>query len=225
MPAAVKPPKLCVFDLDGTLADSLRDIAQALNECLELLGLPGRPLATYRYCVGEGVPRLCQRVLDGAHPHLLERLIELARPRYRTRVVVHTRPYAGVCELVEELRARGIRLAVLSNKPHAMTVRVVRAFWHRGQFDYIQGYVEESYRKPDPHYLLRICEALGVEPEETCLIGDTPTDIETARNGGTASLGVTWGFRTRTDLERAGAVRIVDSPAQVPAALGLHAQP
>jgi len=215
------PPAACVFDLDGTLVDSLHDIAQALNDCLELLGLPPRPPEDYRYMVGEGVPRLCQRAIGESHPHLVQRLIELARPRYRTRFLEHTRPYAGVPELVRDLRARGLRLGVLSNKPHELTRRIVEHFWPDDTFVWVQGYVEEDLRKPDPSHLLRVCDALGVPPARVCLIGDTPTDVQTAQNAGTQMLGVTWGFRTREDLLEAGATRIVDSPQEVPAALGL----
>jgi phosphoglycolate phosphatase len=223
MPLAVKPPALCIFDLDGTLVDSLRDIAEALNECLELLGLATYPIDSYRYMVGEGVPKLCERALGRSHPHLIDRLIELARPRYRVRPLRHTRPYPGVGAMIERLRQARVKLAVLSNKPHEMTVSVVRAFWPDHTFDLIQGYVEEHRRKPDPYYVLQICDSLGASPSETCLIGDTPTDIETARRSGTISISVTWGFRSRADLTGAGAPRTVDSPAQLAAALGCGA--
>lgn len=215
------PPRLCVFDLDGTLVNSLRDIAEALNECLELLGIPPHPVEHYRYMVGEGVPKLCQRAIGGSHPHLVGRLIELARPRYRTRIVHHTRPYPGVPELIDALRTRGLPLAVLSNKPHEMTCDVVRRFWPAGVFARVQGYVEEAYRKPHPQYLRSICRSLGVELADACMIGDTPTDITTAQRAGTAAIGVTWGFRTHSDLAAAGAETIADQPADVLAALAL----
>jgi len=209
--------------LDGTLVDSLRDIAEALNECLELLGLATYPIDSYRYMVGEGVPKLCERALGRSHPHLIDRLIELARPRYRVRPLRHTRPYPGVGEMIKRLRQAGVKLAVLSNKPHEMTVSVVRAFWPDHTFDLIQGYIEEHRRKPDPYYVLQICDSLGASPSETCLIGDTPTDIETARRSGTIGISVTWGFRSRADLTGAGAPRTVDSPAELAAALGCGA--
>lgn len=225
MPTAVKPPALCIFDLDGTLVDSLRDIAEALNACLRLLGLPGRPVEEYRYMVGEGVPKLCERAIGGSHPHLVARLAELARARYRIRVHEHTRPYRGVDGLVRQLSERGVKLAVLSNKPHELTVRVTERFWPNGRFEVIQGYVEEDLRKPDPHYIYEICRRAGVDPAAdpagVCLVGDTPTDIETARRAGIAGIGVTWGFRTRSDLTEAGAETIVDSPEELASMLGL----
>jgi len=210
--------RLCVWDLDGTLVDSLRDIAEAANASLELLGLEPRPVEDYRYLVGEGVPRLCSRLLGDERPELLGRLIELTRARYRARPLVHTRPYPGVPEAVERLRAAGWKLAVLSNKPHPLTLRVVRAFWPDA-FDMIQGYTSEALRKPDPAQLLRICEALQVEPARTVVVGDTPTDIETARRADIRVVGITWGFRTRDDLAGAGAERIVDRPDELVALL------
>jgi phosphoglycolate phosphatase len=208
-------PEACIFDLDGTLVDSLADIAGALNDSLTLLGLPTRPVADYRYLVGEGVPMLCQRAIGDTYPILVERLTELARARYCARPLQHTRPYPGVPELVARLRAHGVRLAVLSNKQHALSLRVVRAFWPNGTFEHVQGYVEEELRKPDPHYALHLCQTLGVRPERTWLIGDTPTDIATSQRAGAVAIGVTWGFRTRADLEAAGADLIFDRPEQI----------
>ncbi len=208
-------PKACVFDLDGTLVDSLRDIAEALNECLELLGLPTYPVERYRYMVGEGIPKLATRAVGKTHPHLVGRLAELARARYRVRPLRHTKPYDGVNELIGRLRAGKIKLAVLSNKPDEMTRRVVRRFWPDGVFAQVYGYISEPHRKPDPYYLLRICEELAVTPAETWMIGDTPTDVETAHRAGALSLGVTWGFRTRAELAAAGADRVIDDPAEV----------
>ena len=215
MRSAVKRPTLCIFDLDGTLVDSLRDIAEAVNESLELLGLPAQPIDDYRHKVGEGVPKLCERVLGDTHPHLVARLAELARPRYRVRPLQHTRPYLGVVRALDDLRRIGVRLAVLSNKPHELTVAVVRAFWPANVFAQIQGYVDAQHRKPDPHYVLQICRGLGVSPGQTWVVGDTPTDIETARRCGALSVGITWGFRTREDLAQAGANLLVDSPAEL----------
>jgi phosphoglycolate phosphatase len=215
MPQPLPAPRACVFDLDGTLVNSLRDIAEALNQSLNLLGLPTHPVEDYRYMVGEGVPRLCQRAIGPTHPHLADRLAELARPAYRMRVLRHTRPYPGVPELIARLQTRGVRLAVLSNKPHALTVRVVRTFWPENAFEAIQGYVNERHRKPSPHYLFRLCDQLGVSPTETWLVGDTPTDVQTARAAGARAVAVTWGFRPRADLESAGADTIITHPTEL----------
>jgi phosphoglycolate phosphatase len=216
MPEPLPTPRACIFDLDGTLVDSLRDIAESVNHCLDLLGLPAYPIESYRYMVGEGVPVLCQRALGRSHPHLVNRLAELVRPFYRTRLLRHTRPYPGVSELIARLRTRAVRLGVLSNKPHDLAVRVVRTFWPDDSFSVIYGYLEEEYRKPSPVYVLRICAELGVAPADTWVVGDTPTDIATARAAGAVPIGVTWGFRTHADLVAAGAVHIVARPDELP---------
>lgn len=216
----VQRPRLCVFDLDGTLIDSLQDVARAANTALELLGLTPRPLPDYRYLVGEGLPNLCSRLIGASHPHLVARLTELARAWYRAGMLEHTRPYPGVCPMLDSLRGAGMHLAVLSNKPHDMTVRIVRSFWPDDLFARVVGYTAETLRKPDPTMVLRICADLDVPPSQTCLVGDTPIDVETAARAGTCMLAVTWGFRTRADLESAGATRLADSPADVPRLLG-----
>lgn len=215
MATAPAAPRLCVFDLDGTLLDSLRDIAEALNESLELLGISPYPIERCRYMVGEGVPTLCARALGATYPHLVKRLAELTRARYRVRPLRHTRPFPGIDELIGSLRRTGLRLAVLSNKPHELTVRMVRHFWPLDTFDRVYGYLTEELRKPDPHYVLRICDELGVAPPAAALVGDTPTDIQTARRAGVQAVGVSWGFRSRADLQAAGAERIIDRPGQI----------
>ena len=213
---AVRPPvRACIFDLDGTLVDSLADIAGALNECLELLGIEQRPVSDYRYMVGEGMPMLCQRAIGEAHPQLVARLTELARMRYYVHPLRHTRSYPGIDELIGRLRERSVKLAVLSNKPHEVTTRLVRFLWPDGDFACVQGYVAEHSRKPDPFHALRICESLGVQPAETWIVGDTPTDVQTARRCGAVAVGVTWGFRTRADLESAGADLLFDHPDEI----------
>ncbi len=215
----LRRPYACVFDLDGTLVDSLHDIAHSLNECLELLGLPTHPVPNYRYMVGEGVPKLCQRAIGQTHPHLVSRLIELARARYRTRILERTEPYPGVTGLVGALEAEGVILGVLSNKPHELTCRIVEQFWPDGTFASVQGYVEEALRKPNPHYLQAFCTRAAIQPNETWYVGDTPTDVETAKRAGCPSVGVTWGFRDRSDLADAGADWIVDHPSEIAAAV------
>lgn len=207
--------RLCIFDLDGTLVDSLRDIAESINDSLEILGLPPRPVADYRYLVGEGVPKLCERVIGGTHPHLVARLAELGRAAYRVRPLRHTRAYAGIDELIGRLRSGGVRLAVLSNKPHELTAIVVAALWPEDVFDCVVGYTSESQRKPSPEAVNRIRAELGFAAEDTCLVGDTPTDVETGRRAGTDVIAVTWGFRTRDDLLAAGATCLVDRPDQI----------
>lgn len=219
MPALPRRPDLCIFDLDGTLLDSLQDIAESLNECLSLLALPTYPIESYRFMVGEGLPLLCRRALAGAHPWLYERLIELARARYRTRMCRHTRPYPGIDPMLQRLARSDMRLAVLSNKPHDATSMLVQRFWANGPFYRVQGYVQEQSRKPNPHFVHAMCDELGIHPTKACLIGDTGTDIDTARQAGAMSVGVTWGFRPGNELREAGADAICDQPHELGALL------
>lgn len=215
MPIWKELPRACIFDLDGTLVNSLRDIAEALNDCLGLLGLPVHPEDAYRYMVGEGVPTLCRRAIGGSHPHLVARLIELARPRYRVRPMTHTHPYPGIAALVERLHGGGVPLAVLSNKPDEITRAMVAAFFPRGEFREVHGYRAEALRKPDPTVALRIAAALECPAGDAWLIGDTPTDVETAQRAGMRCVAVTWGFRTRADLAAAGAEIMIDHPDEL----------
>ncbi len=214
-------PAGLIIDLDGTLADSLHDIAGAMNHCLALLGLPGRPEPEYRFLVGEGIENLCRRALPPAEGAYLSRLIELVRTHYRCRCVVHTRPYEGIVAALERLRAANVALAVLSNKPHDMTVRIVARFWPEGYFATVCGHREPLRRKPDPGVARQICDAMRLPPEQVWLVGDTPVDVQTARALGTRCVGVTWGFRPRADLEAAGADFLIAKPAELPAVCGL----
>lgn len=215
LPKPLPKPAACVFDLDGTLVDSLRDVAGALNEALALLGLPTHPVEAYRYMVGEGVPVLCQRAVGASNPGLVPQLIELVRPLYRARVLDHTRPYPGVDEMIQKLGVLGVHLGVLSNKPHDLTVRIVGAFWGAGQFELVNGYAEEGLRKPAPNCLLRMCAEWSLSPAEVWVVGDTPTDVATAHAAGAVPIGVTWGFRSRGDLVDAGVERLVDTPGEL----------
>ncbi len=219
MPAR-KPPALCVFDLDGTLIDSLQDIAEAVNASLALLGRSPHPLEAYRTMVGEGVPMLCRRAAPDAGDPEMQRLIELTRGRYRAFAMVHTRPYPGINTAIAALAARAASLGVLTNKPHGISVRIVKALWPDGAFDQVAGYVREADRKPSPNTLLRMAQAAGVSIAETVLVGDTPTDVKTAQAAGSQMLAVTWGFRGRDELIAAGARELIDDPTEIPAALG-----
>jgi phosphoglycolate phosphatase len=169
----------------------------------------------FRHLVGEGIPKLAERALGATHPWLVARLAELTRARYRVQPCVHTRPYAGIVELVAALRERGIPMGVVSNKSHELTVPIVRRFWPGGEFRFVQGYDYEERRKPSPFHLLRFCEAVGQPPERVWLVGDTPTDIETARRAGATCIAVTWGFRPLEELLAAGARHVVNSPQEI----------
>ena len=211
-----------IFDLDGTLADSLRDIAEAANEVLEARGWPSFPLSVYRRAVGEGVHRLLERLaerlpeevarLDGED---VERLVRDFRARYEARMLRHTRPFDGVEALLSALAEREVPVAVLSNKPHEATLRVVQALFPGYGFRVVLGRRPEVPRKPDPAGAFEAAGALGLPPDDVVFVGDTPVDVHTARAAGMVPVGVAWGFREPEELRSAGAAAILGHPGDL----------
>jgi GTPase len=203
-----------LFDLDGTLVDSLADIAAAMNEALVEAGLPSHPPDAYRRFVGDGVDALARRAAPGLEGDDGRRSALVARYQaiYEGRLTVATQPYPGVPELVASLRARGLPLAVLSNKPDAATVKLVAALFAAGSFVAARGQRPGVPRKPDPRAALELAAEIGVAPAEIAFVGDTSVDMRTARAAGMVAVGVSWGFRPE-ELRGAGADLVVDDPA------------
>ncbi|MBR6028649.1 MAG: HAD family hydrolase [Clostridia bacterium] len=201
-----------LFDLDGTLTDTLRDIADAMNRSLSRLGLPAFPIDAYRYLVGDGAKVLARRCAGG-HPEMAGELQAIYQADYERHTLVTTRPYDGIPELLTALRERGVRTAVLSNKPDADTRGVVRHFF-TGSFDLVRGQLPGVPLKPDPTAALSICEALGLPPERWLYFGDTAVDMTCARNAGMHPVGVTWGFREAEELREAGAESLISRPEE-----------
>lgn len=206
---------LVIFDLDGTLADTLADISAAMNRVLADFGLPTHPTARYARYVGEGVARLAERVLPPERQDLHARVTEAFRADYSEHLVVESAPYPGIPELLDALAARGVEIAVLSNKPQALTQRVVDALFAGRTFRAVVGQQPEVPKKPDPSAALAIAGDAGARPGSCALVGDTPTDIHTARAAGIMAIGVQWGFRRRDDLESAGADAVIEAPPEL----------
>ncbi len=204
--------ELVIFDLDGTLLDTIGDLAAASNHMLRLRGLAEHTLDDYRRFVGNGILRLVERAL----PEALRTpaAVQAARADFLAFYIDHidleTRPYAGIPALLEELARRGIRLAVASNKFQAGTEKLVRRFFPAIPFVAVLGQRPDVPLKPDPAVVHEILTRCGVPAEKTLYVGDSGIDIETARAAGVRSVGVTWGFRSRTELEAAGADRLAD---------------
>lgn len=213
-----------VFDLDGTLVDTLGTIAAALNHGLGVLGLPEHPPARVATMVGEGVRVLCELALperSRSDAALLERLLAEVRAFYDRNVLLHARMYDGVEELLRALAGRGVRLAVLSNKPDPLTVATIEGLGLAPLFSVVLGHRDAFPRKPDPTSARFVLERLGVRPAEALYVGDTPIDLRTARAAGIPSVAVTWGFRGRPELEAERPDHVVDHAAEVlPIALG-----
>lgn len=202
-----------MFDLDGTLADTLADIAAAGNYALGALGRPAIALPRYRYLAGQGLRWLITEALGPGGAADIDRGVELFRAYYAEHSLDQTGPFAGVPDLLDALAARGVRMAVLSNKPDPATqVVVAKLFPNRG-FDAVRGHVEGTPLKPDPSSALSIASSLGIPPPRWLYVGDTRVDMETARAAGFFAVGVLWGFRDEPELREAGADAIIAEPA------------
>jgi len=205
--------KLVIFDLDGTLLDTIGDLATSVNYALQLHGYPDHPLESYRYFVGNGARELIARALpEGCKDdETVDRLREDFKQHYSSgNDIVLTKPYPGIPELLEKCRKAGITLAVASNKYQSATDKLSRYYFGDDMFQIILGQREGIPVKPDPSIVLEILNETGFTKEETLYVGDSGVDMQTAKSCGVESVGVTWGFRPRTELEEHGAVHIVD---------------
>lgn len=209
--------ELVIFDLDGTLLDTIGDLAAACNVVLERRGLPQHSYEEYCHFVGNGIMRLVERAL----PEELRTPEYVARVRadfveyYTAHIDLHTKPYDGIEELVGELARRGVRMAVASNKFQAGTEKLVGRFFPSVAFDAVFGQRAGVPLKPDPSVVEEILALTGTARERVLYVGDSGVDMETAAAAGVRSAGVTWGFRDRAELETAGARHIVDRPAEL----------
>ena len=206
-----------LFDLDGTLLDTLEDIAQAANDVLAGLDLPTHPPGAYRRFIGDGVAMLFRRALppDRVAPGTVDRCVAGFEETYGRSWNVRTRPYDGIPGLLDDLAARGLGLAVLSNKPDAFTRLCAAEYLARWPFRAVVGQRAGVPRKPDPAGALEIAERLGVPVERFLYVGDTAVDMETARRAGMYPVGVAWGFRPIEELRAGGAAAIIERPADL----------
>lgn len=203
---------LIVFDLDGTLLDTIGDLAVACNAMLALRRLPEHSYDDYRHFVGNGILRLVERAL----PEELRtpEYVAVARADfvayYTEHIDLHTVPYAGIPELLDALRAQGVRLAVASNKFQAGTEKLIRRFFPDVPFDAVLGQRPDVPLKPDPAIVEEILRCTGVSRERVLYVGDSGIDMQTAAAARIRSVGVTWGFRSREELRQAGAGALID---------------
>jgi len=205
-----------LFDLDGTLIDSLADIALAANRTMEMHGFPTHPIDAYKHMIGDGLRKLILRALppdrhtDSA---LVDQCIAAYASDYSQHWNIQTQLYPGIPAMFDGLAARGIRLAVLSNKPDTFTQMCARHFLNKWQLDATVGAGPLFPNKPDPSSALDIARRLSLSPQQFLYLGDMPVDMQTARNAAMTGVGATWGFRTAAELREGGAQHIVDHPS------------
>lgn len=210
-----------IFDLDGTLLDTLDDIAQAMNAALAVLGAPAHPVDDYRVLVGRGLEVLAFKVLpenrrDGA---TVAECVALMREEYGRAWARSTKPYAGITELLALLADRKIRTAVLSNKADDFAKITVAHFFPSCRFEMVMGSSTAFPNKPDPAGALHIARSFSAEPETCLFVGDSDVDMQTARNAGMYPIGVLWGFRSAEELLASGAKLLVSTPGEIMAKL------
>lgn len=215
--------KCCIFDLDGTLLDTLKALTYTTNLVLEHFGLGPVKEEQMRYFVGDGYQMQLRRALhacmDDNEKHL-EESFPLYTRLFAENCMYQVQPYEGIPELLAGFKERGIRIAVLSNKPHARTVENIEGVFGKGYFDYIAGEQPGIPRKPDPAGVMKILEAFGAKPGECLYLGDTNTDMKTGLGAGLMTVGVTWGFRDREELETFCPHAVIDHPSEVFALIG-----
>ncbi|MFI3214421.1 MAG: HAD family hydrolase [Eubacteriales bacterium] len=210
--------RLVIFDLDGTLADSLPALEYCGNHALEKFGFPSFGRECYKYFVGDGAATLVERALKKAGDKDLEHFEEVFCEflvMFKEYNMYQVEPYEGITELIQGLKKKGILLAVLSNKEHSQTIQVIETLFGKGTFDWIQGRMDGVEKKPSPEGVYQIEEGLKVMPEEVVYIGDTNTDMITGKSAGVYTVGVLWGFRDRAELEEYQADKIIEEPMEL----------
>lgn len=206
-----------IFDLDGTLLNTIKDLASSCNYILKKYGFPEHSEDEYRYFVGNGMTKLVERALPEAkrNPEYIEQFREEFINYYYNHKEDHTKPYEGIPELLVKLQEKEFKLAVASNKINAATQELVQKFFPEINFGSVYGQRENIPPKPDPKIIEDILKDLKSKPEETLMIGDSSIDMQTSVNAGIRGIGVQWGFRTKEELILNGAVYTVKTPSQI----------
>ncbi|MDR3175192.1 MAG: HAD family hydrolase [Desulfovibrio sp.] len=219
-------PQFCaiVFDLDGTLLDTLEDLGEAMNAALLDFGYPSHPLAAYKRMVGNGLETLVVRALPpGAEKELgaqgLKALTEAMRANYQEKALKATRVYPGICDLLAAVGQMGLKSGVLTNKPDPATQLVIRHFFPSHPFTAVQGAKPGTPLKPDPTSALAMAEDFALRPERILYLGDSDVDMRTAKAAGMYAVGATWGFRSAGELLASGADALCAHPREVAALL------
>ena len=209
------PVKAVIFDLDGTLLNSLPDIAKVCNEMLQRSGHQPHPIKDYANFVGSGMRNLVKQALPtGCSLTEIDGCFLAMKASYERQCTVLSHLYAGVSEMLQGIESVGLAKAILTNKPHKAAMRCVDHYLHQFDFAFVVGQEEGKMPKPDPSEALQLANRLNVAPEEVCYVGDTAVDMHTAVNANFFPCGVGWGFRPE-ELSRAGALYVAQRPSDV----------
>jgi phosphoglycolate phosphatase len=211
--------KLCVFDLDGTLLDTVPDLTAAMNSAMDKTGHSRLTTDQTRAYIGNGIKMYAKRAISGSYDtdtpdDEADIAVKYFKDYYSEHLICGTTPYPGITELLVRLKADGLRLAVLSNKYDAAAKHIIDHYFH-GLFDCVYGESEICKRKPDISGFTLICGDTGCTPEDAVVIGDAPTDINVAKNAGASSISVSWGYRSREVLKEAGAQVFADTAEEI----------
>lgn len=207
--------KLAIFDLDGTLLNTITDLGASTNFALTEMGYPEHPLSAYNYMVGNGVRKLMERAQPDASPETIDELLMHFRAHYDEHCTDTTKPYPGIPELLAELSGKGLRLAVATNKYQAAAEKIISHFFHDVEFDAVFGQISDRPVKPDPSVVFAILNRIPTAKKDVLYVGDSAVDMETARRACVESVGVTWGFRPVSELRKACADHVVSKPSEI----------
>ena len=207
--------KLAIFDLDGTLLNTITDLGKACNYALEKMGFAPHPIQAYAYMVGNGVRNLMKKAQQDADEETIDRLLEYFKEYYDAHCLDTTKPYPGINELLETLTQKGVALAVASNKYQEATEKIIAGCFPQFKFVAVEGQKEGRNRKPDPSILFSILEQYPVAKKDVLYIGDSGVDIECAKRACVESIGVSWGFRSAAELRRAYADYVITNPREI----------
>lgn len=207
--------KAVIFDLDGTILDTLEDLKNSVNFALSKNGLPVRTIDEIRAFVGNGISLLMERAVpENTVSSVVDRCFEDFKAHYKEHSADNTKPYEGIIALLDELKSKGVKLAVVSNKADFAVQTLVEEYF-QGLFDFAVGEREGIRRKPCPDSVNEAIKVLDASPDEVVYVGDSEVDIETSRNAGVKCVAVTWGFRDKCVLESLSPEYIIDKPSQL----------
>lgn len=206
-----------IFDLDGTLLDTLQDIGDSMNTVLRERGCTVHPYPDYKYLTGMGIYFLVERALpEGKRDkESVEKCVQRMKEEYSKRWARKTRPYKGIPQLLDELSRKEIKMNILSNKIEEFTQKITQKFLGKWKFENVIGVKPCLNRKPDPQGALQISDNLGLPPSQFIYLGDTSTDMKTARAAGMKAVGALWGFRSKEELIKSGAQGVINNPLEL----------